>query len=364
MPRRISAIGPSAARPRGSLTIGARRADGWIVVDGGSGSDPFDDLVLDESFVAGARKREDSADERHARARRAADAARALDEQHEAEAKRSRKRRRRGRRRTVVGIIGVVALVATVGVVSLRLRSTQATSTGSVNDLLSLHLGVGSGRPSRMPPASDAPLGTPAPTNSATGSHVFLEKGADGEPARYNPCRPIPIVVNNRRTAVGGPAALDAALAEMTEITGLHFVEEGSTDEVPTPDREAYQPERYGDRWAPVLVAWTDPAETPVLDGRIAGVGGSSVLPAGDAAVNVTGIVYLDGPSFEEIRTRADGLAQMKAIILHELGHLVGLDHVSVPSELMFSDNNGLTDFGPGDREGLAILGAGPCVDP
>jgi hypothetical protein len=37
------------------------------------------------------------------------------------------------------------------------------------------------------------------------------------------------------------------------------------------------------------------------------------------------------------------------------------LDHVDDPSELMYDRNVGLTEFGPGDREGLAALGSGSC---
>ena len=44
-------------------------------------------------------------------------------------------------------------------------------------------------------------------------------------------------------------------------------------------------------------------------------------------------------------------------MVLHELGHVMGLDHVKVDGELMESAGGGVTDFGPGDLEGLRILG-------
>lgn len=49
------------------------------------------------------------------------------------------------------------------------------------------------------------------------------------------------------------------------------------------------------------------------------------------------------------------------ADLLHELGHLVGLAHVDEPTELMYDGNVGQLDFGPGDRQGLAVLGNGEC---
>ena len=50
-----------------------------------------------------------------------------------------------------------------------------------------------------------------------------------------------------------------------------------------------------------------------------------------------------------------DGRAGARA--LDELGHVMGLDHVKVDGELMEGAGGGVTDFGPGDLEGLRILG-------
>ena len=49
-------------------------------------------------------------------------------------------------------------------------------------------------------------------------------------------------------------------------------VSDGVTDEQPAPERPAYQPDRYGDRWAPVLIGFADAAHVPTLEGTIAGV--------------------------------------------------------------------------------------------
>lgn len=48
--------------------------------------------------------------------------------------------------------------------------------------------------------------------------------------------------------------------------------------------------------------------------------------------------------------------------MLHELGHLVGLDHVNDPTQLMYPETSGeMTDFAAGDLTGLAELGRGAC---
>ena len=103
----------------------------------------------------------------------------------------------------------------------------------------------------------------------------------------------------------------------------------------------------------------------PELKGNIAGIGGP--VPGTPSISSsqrwVSGIVYLDGPAMSSILRRSSrGWAQARAIVQHELAHLVGLTHVESRAELMHAKNDsGMLDFGPGDREGLRRLGSGAC---
>lgn len=47
---------------------------------------------------------------------------------------------------------------------------------------------------------------------------------------------------------------------------------------------------------------------------------------------------------------------------MHELAHVVGLDHVDDPTQLMNPEGTGVTEFAAGDLAGLAVLGGGQCV--
>ena len=58
---------------------------------------------------------------------------------------------------------------------------------------------------------------------------------------------------------------------------------------------------------------------------------------------------------------RVDGRKYVRAVVMHELGHVLGLDHVDDRDQLMYDENVGQTELGPGDRAGLAALGAGRC---
>jgi hypothetical protein len=54
--------------------------------------------------------------------------------------------------------------------------------------------------------------------------------------------------------------------------------------------------------------------------------------------------------------------ARLQAAFRHELGHMLGLDHVSDEGQLMKSVvSEGLLDYGNGDRQGLWTLAAQPC---
>jgi hypothetical protein len=78
--------------------------------------------------------------------------------------------------------------------------------------------------------------------------------------------------------------------------------------------------------------------------------------------VLVTGTVSLDAGQFPAILHRRNGTAIARAIILHELGHLVGLDHVD-DRQLMYPETGGdVLDFAAGDLTGLAAVGSGRCV--
>jgi hypothetical protein len=212
-----------------------------------------------------------------------------------------------------------------------------------------------------------SPIGTPPPVGVASDKYSFMAVQADGTtPVAWDPCRPIHYVVNSAEEVDHGAQLLQQAINRVSHATGLHFIDDGTTDELPVPYREAYQPLRYGDRWAPVLIAWTDPTAIPDLQGDVIGLGGPTPYTGdgpNDPTIDVSGIVYLDSP---QIRTDGqkygDGADMTRALMMHELGHLVGLGHVSDTTQIMNPFLvPGTTSYGVGDLDGLAKLGEGRC---
>jgi hypothetical protein len=214
---------------------------------------------------------------------------------------------------------------------------------------------------SALPPvpadAAGSPLGAPAAPPEGAGAYGWMVTGIDGGPVRFDPCRPVHWVLRPDGEPPGGREALQRAVAEVAMRTGLRFVEDGATTEAPSDDRAAMQPERYGDRWAPVLLAWSTVEESPRLGGDVAGYAGpvqaddgGQHLVSGQVVLDVEDLAYDGG----EVRPFA------YFALLHELGHLVGLAHVGDAQELMYPQGH-LRAFGTGDLQGLAAAGSGPC---
>ena len=211
--------------------------------------------------------------------------------------------------------------------------------------------------------AADEPLGEHRPRSLASRApsrFIATQEGSE-EPVAYDPCRPIHVVVNGGAPPVPGVRRHGGVRPRDRRATGLQFVYDGTTDEAPSEDRSPYQPERYGERWAPLLISWSDPTETPELEGDTVGLGGSSYVTVDRGSVYVTGTIELDGPELADIALGPEGLPGARSVIEHELGHVLGLDHVEDPSQLMNPTTGSVTTFADGDLTGLYRLGRGEC---
>lgn len=214
------------------------------------------------------------------------------------------------------------------------------------------------------PDASDGRV-RPAVAVTTSGSYAFLHTAPDGSPVGYDPCRPVRYVVNTSGMPPSGQLVVDDAVQVVAEASGLALVPVGTTDEEPRVERPLIQPDRYGPGWAPVLVAWSDGATVPELAGQVAGVGGSAAVPGADGSGTwlAGGRLLLDAEDLGALLASPEGYPQARAIVVHELAHVLGLDHVDDPGELMHPTTSSWTELGPGDRQALALVGQVACEE-
>jgi hypothetical protein len=247
-------------------------------------------------------------------------------------------------------------------VAALALTLGAATAVGAV---------VLVGRTPDGPPAAGALASQEEEADTHDDGYAVWARDADGDPVRWDPCRPIHLVVSG----VGAPDAypeaalladVEDAAARLGEVTGLELVVEGTTDAVPDAARSTVDGDGQGDRrWAPVLIGWRSAGSggLPLRDVDRAIAVPIAVGPS-DARTYVTAQVALN-PARDDLQPGMDDRAtSWGATVLHELAHVLGLDHVDDPGELMHVyPGSGAVAFGPGDLAGLRAVGAdGGCL--
>ena len=193
--------------------------------------------------------------------------------------------------------------------------------------------------------------------------YSFLQTRDDGAPVRWSTCEPIRYVVRPKNEPEGAQRLLEESVGRISEASGLEFSYEGRTDEAPSRNRKLYDPKRYGDRWAPVLIAYSGPSEYSRLSGPAAGYGGGTYVRAGGSAPRyVSGMAVFDAEQMASM----GGEDAMRGVMLHELAHVVGLGHVDDRGQLMnpVQYGRGVTELQKGDLKGLQALGNGKCYQP
>jgi hypothetical protein len=230
---------------------------------------------------------------------------------------------------------------------------------------------VAAGSPSATPsvvrdtPTPSVPTSAPPPVH---GAFRFLER-VGGAPVRWNPCDPIAYAVNDAGATSSIQPDLRQALARVTRATGIAFEPVGTTAET---FLHAYRRMRYrGVGRAELILIWVDHDDYQGILRRLQDPRPSIAFAKTMAGLTADqdqyfgGIIVMDAEA-----TGLRGFSQRYAhgaVLLHELGHIIGLDHVKDPDQLMYSGrfpNVALHDFGDGDLEGLRRLGrdAG-CLD-
>ena len=206
------------------------------------------------------------------------------------------------------------------------------------------------------------------------GEYAFIGGSVDA-PYRWNPCQPIHYEVNLDHASSGALDDVHEAVRRVSEATGIEFVEDGTTSRtVDSQMGRSFRGRMPGEpHYLPVLIEWVPHRHFDELsDARRAAAFGFPYRGSGELATTyVSGAVAMDAG--ERVPSGFAGRYSRGVIVMHELGHVMGLAHVGSPYEIMWSPETSeithpdlwQTTWGPGDLEGLRALGRGAgCLPP
>ena len=204
----------------------------------------------------------------------------------------------------------------------------------------------GSETPAVLPP--HVPLTTiagPSPSSS-----FVLQRLTNGAIPRWNACHTISYAVSpGNYTSPALRSMIDEAVQRLAAATGLTMGAVADTTYVPTGADQTLTGVPSGE----LVIALSDSAHTDLVPGDI--VGRSGIVTLGNAIVKASVVVDMG-----DVGGRAEWAgAGPGPVLLHEIAHAVGLDHVNDPAQLMnpVTSPTGPTTYGSGDLNGLWQLG-------
>ena len=208
-------------------------------------------------------------------------------------------------------------------------------------------------------PTPSTPKPAPSPTFSVSpafpetpeGSFKFTDLDKSGLPVRFEGCKVLTWSVYGTDQEV---SITREAMGLLEVATGFTIKEVSYDGFRPLVDPLPSSPtSRTG-----IVVRWSLETEIADLAGSVAGVTQSLWWSLGEKSWRSFSAVSLE--STGEALTRAGGNSAW-AVLLHELGHAVGLAHVDDLNQIMFPTTwNGTSDrYQQGDLAGLARIGRG-----
>jgi hypothetical protein len=168
---------------------------------------------------------------------------------------------------------------------------------------------------------------------------------------RWNPCKPIEWRFHKGGGFAGSLKVVKRALLEVSRATGLAFTYEGTTSKVPIRDDTSGV--------ADLVIGWTTPQQVGQLSGGTAGYGGARASGPDQQHLEINEAAVALEQTETLAETYADsGRVTWGQVMVHELGHGIGVGHASASNQLMFGTATSANSrLGKGDLRGMELVG-------
>jgi hypothetical protein len=223
------------------------------------------------------------------------------------------------------------------------------------------------------------PGAAPQPAEAARSSYALsYQTFPDGAKvaARWNPCQPAITYRVNTKYAGGSKKARKRALrdakgavARLGDATGMTFRYRGSTKQIPKDTSTSWASRQKS---AEIVIAWVKQSRRAGRTNLLGVSGGRYAAGSGGYAYKFwkvgndpwsgatgRGFVVLDAAQNKKFKPGFGKGATRGELLLHELGHVVGLNHVTSRKQVMYPtiQTSGSSTYSAGDRAGLRKLG-------
>ena len=217
--------------------------------------------------------------------------------------------------------------------------------------------------PSPLPTIIPTPTPSPLPTSPETtvpgpvleapsSSYAFAMTDRNNKPVRFEACRTLNWSVEGTEAE---KALTRAAITELSAVSGMQFREIAYDGYRPLLD---VLPSDMNSS-AQLVLRWYDAGSVPDLAGDVAGVTETRSWSTADRTRSWMSFAAVAIERDNSMNLRPTAGNHVWPVLLHELGHAVGLAHVTDRAQLMFPSTwTGTADsYQNGDRAGLARVG-------
>jgi hypothetical protein len=229
------------------------------------------------------------------------------------------------------------------------------------------------------PPPPPIPLPPPVPVPGPTGPPDvggYIIKWASGvgaevkfdqadpqyTPFHWNPCKPIRYAINMNGYDESYRAVIAEDISRVATATGFTFNYVGDSTIIPVeanPWGFPYMDFFYGTAPYDIIISLANESITDLVDGSQVGLAWPNWVHYADkdGRFFVASITIDMGDLFDHAVWAGDGVGP---VLLHELGHAMGLDHVTDTTQIMYPSARpaGPNTYSAGDLRGLWVSGA------